>query len=252
MLGFFKSWEENSTEMRRTQKLLTALLAEQGVKFMHLHPEIHKFLLGAAKEKGAESAVNTLNAFIEQMHAQFPKLTESEEAEQLIQLCKSLNELAEGQAHTQMHKQHETSTPQASTVRRSIVEKRGSLRGGIALMNELEQQRKLPLPSKQHVLGTIASTIDFVITDAGLSTLLNGSIVMTDDFSTSFQSGRVASQGNIIASVCIADLKDAEMLKMALETGLDDASLLSPFVDELCYGLCTQFETQSSSFKALR
>lgn len=251
MLGFFKRWAENSTEMRRTQKLLTALLAEQGVKFMHLHPEIHKFLLGAAKEKDAESAVSTLNALVEQMQTQFPELTESEEAEQLIQLCKSLNGLAEGQRETEMHKQHETSTPQASTARRSIVEKRGSMAAGGALLEALEKQHIVPTPSKQHILGAIASTIDFVITDAGLSTLLNGSIVMTDDFSTSFRSGRVASQGNIIASVCIADLKDAEMLRMALKTGLDDASLLSPFVDQLCYGLCTEFESQSSRFKAL-
>jgi hypothetical protein len=252
MLGFFKRWADDSAEMRKTQKLLTALLAEQGVNFMHLHPDIHKFLMGAAKETDAESAVHTLNTLIEQVRAQFPELTESEEAEQVMQLCKSLNGMAGGQAHTKIHKQQKTSPSQSSMADRSIVEKRGSMAAGGALMEALEQQHKLPSPSKQHILGKLASTIDFVITDAGLSTLLSGSIVMRVDFSTGFQSGRVVREDNIIASVCIADLKEAEVLKMALEIGLDDASLLSPFVDDLCYGLCAEFENQSTTFKALR
>jgi hypothetical protein len=251
MLGFFKSWAENTSEMRKNQKLLTARLAEQGINFMHLHPEIHRFLLGAAREKGADSAVNTLNEFIDEIHAQFPELTESEQLEQVIQLCTSLNLMAGGQAHTKVHKQQKTLPSQSSMADRSIVEKRGSMAAGGALLKKLEQQHRLPPTSKQHILGKLASTIDFVITDAGLSTLLNGSIVMRDDFSTSFQSGRVARQDNIIASVCITDLKEAEVLKMALETGLDDATLLSPFVDQLSYAICSEFENQSTQFKHL-
>lgn len=52
MAGFFKQWAENASEYRRLQQELTEIFARSGVNFMHLHPEITKFLVGMAREEG--------------------------------------------------------------------------------------------------------------------------------------------------------------------------------------------------------
>ena len=95
-MGFFKQWMANASEMRQIQNQLSAILAEHGVNFMHLHPEIHKFLLGLAREEGADKAVATLNETMEMVETQFPGLTQEQSAQQLIQIFKAMNATARG------------------------------------------------------------------------------------------------------------------------------------------------------------
>ena len=94
MAGFFKQWAANASEYRRLQQELTVIFARSGVNFMHLHPEITKFLVGMAREEGASEAVAKLNETMEMVATTFPGLTQEQAQQQLIRTIKTINTLA--------------------------------------------------------------------------------------------------------------------------------------------------------------
>ncbi|HUX90166.1 MAG TPA: hypothetical protein VMV48_05695 [Gallionellaceae bacterium] len=94
MAGFFKQWASNASEYRRLQQELTVIFARSGVNFMHLHPEITKFLVGVAREEGASEAVARLNETMEMVATTFPGLTQEQAQKQLIRTAKTINTLA--------------------------------------------------------------------------------------------------------------------------------------------------------------
>lgn len=94
MAGFFKQWAANTSEYRRLQQELTVIFARSGVNFMHLHPEITKFLVGMAREEGASEAVVKLNETMEMVATTFPGLTQEQAQQQLIRTIKTINTLA--------------------------------------------------------------------------------------------------------------------------------------------------------------
>lgn len=94
MFGFFKQWAANASEYRYLQQELTVILARSGVNFMHLHPEITKFLVGLSREEGAENAVARLNETIEMVATSFPGLTQEQAQQQLIHTIKTINRMA--------------------------------------------------------------------------------------------------------------------------------------------------------------
>jgi hypothetical protein len=94
MFGFFKQWATNVSEYKQLQKDLTAVMARSGVNFMHLHPEITKFLLGTAREIGAENAVAKLNETIELVANLYPSLTQEQAQQLLIRTLMTTNTLA--------------------------------------------------------------------------------------------------------------------------------------------------------------
>jgi hypothetical protein len=94
MAGFFKQWMENASEYKRLQQELTEIYARTGVNFMHLHPEITKFLVGMAREVGASAAIDELNEMIEMLAKQFPGATQEQIQQQVVLSCKSVNTLA--------------------------------------------------------------------------------------------------------------------------------------------------------------
>ena len=65
-----------------------------GVNFMHLNPEITKFLLGVAREERALAAVERLDEAMEIVTTTFPILTQEQAQQQLIQSIKTINTLA--------------------------------------------------------------------------------------------------------------------------------------------------------------
>jgi hypothetical protein len=71
-------------------------MARHGINFMHLNPEITKFLVGMAREEGAEMAVAKLNETMEIVSAQFPGLSQEQSQQQLIRTIKTINTLAKG------------------------------------------------------------------------------------------------------------------------------------------------------------
>lgn len=91
MAGFFKQWAESASEYRRLQQELTEIFARSGVNFMHLHPEITKFLVGMAREEGASKAVARLNETMEIVATTFPGLTQEQAQQQLIRTIKTIN-----------------------------------------------------------------------------------------------------------------------------------------------------------------
>ncbi len=94
MLGFFKQWAANATEYASMQQELKVIFAQSGVNFMHLHPEITKFLVGFALEEGASEAVAKLNEMAEMLANEFPDSTQEQSQQQLIRLLKNVNTLA--------------------------------------------------------------------------------------------------------------------------------------------------------------
>lgn len=108
-----------------------------------------------------------------------------------------------------------------------------------------------PKTTKMRIAGLAASTIDYVINDAGLGMLVAGSLVLDKNLHPSFRSGRPRAGGDILAVVPIADLEEAEIFKTLAETDMCDPSLFQPFVDQLIYAVLRQFEAQSPSFAAL-
>lgn len=94
MFSFLKQWGQNAAEYRRHQQELTEILARSGINFMHLHPEITKFLVGIARQDGAEGAVTQLNSAISLIDSSRPGLTREQSQQQLINFCKSVNSLA--------------------------------------------------------------------------------------------------------------------------------------------------------------
>jgi hypothetical protein len=108
-----------------------------------------------------------------------------------------------------------------------------------------------PKTTKMKVAGLAASTIDFVINDAGLGMLVAGSLVLDKNFQPSFRSGRPKAVGDILAVAAIGDLEEAEIFKALADTDMRDPSLFQPFVDQLIYAVLRQFEAQCPSFAAL-
>jgi len=109
-----------------------------------------------------------------------------------------------------------------------------------------------PKTTKMKVAGLAASTIDFVINDAGIGMLVAGSLVLNKEFRPSFRSGKPKIGGDILAVAAIDDLEEASMFKVFETTDIRDSSLLQPFVEKLVYAALRQFEAQCPAFAALQ
>jgi len=94
MLGFFKKWSDNAKAMQIVQKELTVVMARQGVNFMHLHPEITKFLMNVAVDEGAEFAVDKLDDIVERVRDQSRGLSAEQVQQQVINVIKAINAMA--------------------------------------------------------------------------------------------------------------------------------------------------------------
>lgn len=112
--------------------------------------------------------------------------------------------------------------------------------------------RRVPKTTKLKVAGHAASTIDFVISDMGVGALVAGNIALDKEFRPIFQSGNVATGGNILAVVAIGDLEEAEIFKTLAHVELHDLSLISPFVDVLVYAILRKFDAQCPAFAKLQ
>jgi len=94
MFGYFKQWATNASEYRHLQQELTVILARSGVNFMHLHPEINKFLVDVAREEGSENAIVRLNETIETVANLYPGLNQEQAQQQLLIMIKRVTALA--------------------------------------------------------------------------------------------------------------------------------------------------------------
>lgn len=108
-----------------------------------------------------------------------------------------------------------------------------------------------PKTTKMRVAGLAASTIDYVINDAGLGMLVAGSLVLDKNMQPGFRSGRPKAGGDILAVAAIADLEESEIFKTLAETKVRDPTMFQPFVDQLIYAVLRKFEAQCPSFAAL-
>ena len=109
-----------------------------------------------------------------------------------------------------------------------------------------------PKTTKMKVAGLAASTIDFVINDAGVGMLVAGSLVLDKGFRPSFRSGKPKIGGDILAVVAIGELEESKAFKTFEKSVIRDSSLLEPFVDRLVHAALRQFEAQCPAFAALQ
>lgn len=108
-----------------------------------------------------------------------------------------------------------------------------------------------PKTTKMKVAGLAASTIDYVINDAGLGVLVAGSLVLDKELRPSFRSGKPKLGGDIFAVASIGELEEAEIFKTLAQTDMRDPSMFQPFVDQLIYAVLGKFEAQCPAFAAL-
>jgi hypothetical protein len=87
MFGFFK----NVSRYQVAQKELSELLAPTGVNFMHLHPQITKFLVALTLQHNATYALQELDKATDMLQQKFPQLSTRDA---LIAFCTSANQLA--------------------------------------------------------------------------------------------------------------------------------------------------------------
>ena len=95
MLGFLKQWVANASEVRRLQKELTVGFAKSGVNLMHLHPDIHKYVLSVAAEVGATEAISTLSSLTEMVAIIYPGLTQEQAQRQMLLEIKTITAAAQ-------------------------------------------------------------------------------------------------------------------------------------------------------------
>ena len=96
MVGFFKRWTSNASEYKRLQKELSEIYSQVGVNFMHLHPEITKYLVNVARYEGASGAEAKLNEVVAMISDKFPELTQDESKKELIRTLTELNKSNRG------------------------------------------------------------------------------------------------------------------------------------------------------------
>jgi hypothetical protein len=96
MIGFFKRWAANTSEYKRLQKELTEAYSQVGVNFMHLHPEITKYLVNVARDKGVSGALTKLSIMTDMIRDKFPELTQDESKEELIRTQTEINKTNRG------------------------------------------------------------------------------------------------------------------------------------------------------------
>lgn len=92
MFGFFKQWAENASEYRAIQNELSLVLSRYGINFMHLHPELNKFLVGVAREEGAENAVMVLNNLMDKVRVEYLTSTQEETLAAIVRTVKVFNQ----------------------------------------------------------------------------------------------------------------------------------------------------------------
>ena len=101
------------------------------------------------------------------------------------------------------------------------------------------------------ISGLAASCLDYVLADVGVDALIAGSLVLDKTFNVSFRSGKHKAGGDILATVSLGELDEADAFKTFAEVGITDAIMLQPFVDRLVHAAVHRFELQSPAFAAL-
>lgn len=92
-MGFFSNWAANISEYKRLQQELSELLAPSGINFMHLHPEITKFLVAIARREGAPAAIEKLNSIIERVATSYPGLSQEHAQNKVVQMVTAANQM---------------------------------------------------------------------------------------------------------------------------------------------------------------
>lgn len=117
--------------------------------------------------------------------------------------------------------------------------------------SELISIKETPDTTKMKIAGLAASAVEFVIGDAGLEMLINGSLVLNDKLKPSFRSGIPTKKEDILAVVPLKDLKEIEFFQLMSDAGISDISLFEPFIDQLVLAALREFEIQNNLFASL-
>jgi hypothetical protein len=109
--------------------------------------------------------------------------------------------------------------------------------------------------TKTKLAGQIASIIDRVIDNDGISNLIDGFLVLDKNFRVRFVGGITGTFDiDKIAVTEISDLKSSELFKHLVPLGNDTAGLAqltSPFIDKMVYEVLGEFAIQSEEFENL-
>ena len=94
--------------------------------------------------------------------------------------------------------------------------------------------------------GLAASTVDHILENEGVPTLLGGSLVLDKEFRVSFRTGKASRNASIKAVVTLGDLQAAQPFREFHSQDINDMSMYSIFVDKLIYEAMAALEYQLS------
>jgi hypothetical protein len=96
-----------------------------------------------------------------------------------------------------------------------------------------------------------AQVIDHVLFDVGVDTFVNGTLLLDKDFRLRFFGGTRAACSGAIASVAVAQLAEARVLRELVDDVVLDSTMLDLHTGCLVRGLMRELNAQSPALRAL-
>jgi hypothetical protein len=108
-----------------------------------------------------------------------------------------------------------------------------------------------PRKNQGQIAGRAAAVIDHVIYDVGIDALINGTFVLDKSFRLRFIGGRTVRGDDILATVLIGQLQEADIFRALGNSVAIDVTTLKTHIDCLVFGVMRELRVQSAALRAL-
>ncbi len=112
--------------------------------------------------------------------------------------------------------------------------------------------KKAPKITKMHVAGKVASIVDYVIQDAGMSMLCSGSLVLKTGYTVHFSSGEPKKTAETLAIVPVASIPEGRLFEQFIELGkVTDLEFLDHLTSPFSMAVIEAFSQQCPEFSRI-
>ena len=108
-----------------------------------------------------------------------------------------------------------------------------------------------PRKNQGQIAGRAAAVIDHVIYDVGIDALIGGTFVLDKSFRLRFIGGRTARGDDILATVLVGQLEEAEIFRALGNSVTIDVTTLKTHISCLVFGVMRELRAQSAALRAL-
>lgn len=108
-----------------------------------------------------------------------------------------------------------------------------------------------PRKNQDQIAGRAFAVIDHVIYDVGIDALINGTFVLDKSFRLRFIGGRTARGDDILATVLVGQLEEAEIFRALGNSIAIDVATLKTHINCLVFGVMRELRAQSAALRAL-